>query len=178
MYLYSQIQFLRMVRQRNQLGLGEVKEMSKYFKYLKYVIRHKWFVMIECFKIGLYWRGIVHDLSKLLPDEFIPYARYFYGGYKLVWINDAFDKAWLLHIHRNPHHWQYWLLQTDDGPLKIIQMPTKYLKEMLCDWHGAGMAIIGKNNTIVWYLKNKDKIKLKHADHKWIEFRLGVLNNG
>ena len=146
--------------------------MMKYLKYLKYVIRHKWFVMIECFKIGLYWRGIVHDLSKFRLSEFIPYARYFYGNYHLVHIDDAFDKAWLLHIHRNLHHWQYWLLQEDDGALKNIPMPINYLKEMLCDWHGAGLAITGKKNTKDWYEKNKDKIKLSHLDHKWIAQRI------
>jgi hypothetical protein len=56
--------------------------MKKYLKYLKYIIRHKWYVMIECFKMGLYWRGIVHDLSKLLPSEFVAYAKFFYGKKK------------------------------------------------------------------------------------------------
>ena len=54
--------------------------MTKYLKYLWYVIRHKWYVGIECFKKGLYWQGLVHDSSKLFPSEFIPYARYFYGS--------------------------------------------------------------------------------------------------
>ncbi|MFR1480703.1 MAG: DUF5662 family protein [Hydrogeniiclostridium mannosilyticum] len=26
----------------------------------------------------------------------------------------AFQRAWLLHIHRNPHHWQHWVLINDD----------------------------------------------------------------
>ena len=52
-----------------------------YYKYLQYVIKHKYYVMIECFKVGLYWRGLVHDMSKFRPSEFIPYARYFYGDY-------------------------------------------------------------------------------------------------
>jgi len=165
--------------------------MKKYYQYLKYVIRHKWFVFLECRKVGMYWRGVVHDMSKFLPSEFIPYARFFYGRYPKYEVYEGttlkppsglfkedvkrhFDKAWLKHIHRNPHHWQYWLLQEVDGPLKIIPMPMKYLKEMLCDWHGAGMAITGKNNTADWYLKNKDKIKLGRIHHKWIERQLGL----
>ena len=52
-----------------------------YWKYFKYVIRHKLFVFIECYKLGKIWRGITHDLSKFLPDEFIPYSRYFYGNW-------------------------------------------------------------------------------------------------
>ena len=53
--------------------------MSKHFQYASYVIRHKWFVMLACFRMGLYWRGIKHDLSKLLPSEWVPYTNYFYG---------------------------------------------------------------------------------------------------
>jgi len=49
------------------------------FKYAWYIIRHKWFVFLECGKRGLVWRGITHDLSKLRPSEWAPYADYFYG---------------------------------------------------------------------------------------------------
>lgn len=160
--------------------------MIKYWKYLKYVIRHKWFVMLECFKVGLYWQGITHDLSKFRPSEFIPYARYFYGDYPPYCefipgrrfykedIKRHFNKAWLYHIHRNPHHWQFWLLQEDDGPLKNIPVPIKYLKEMITDWHGAGRAITGENNTTQWYINNRDNINLKRINKKWVESKLGL----
>ena len=162
-----------------------------YWKYLKYVIRHKWYVMVECFKVGLYWRGIVHDISKFLPSEFIPYARYFYGNYPKVSevqpvykyeytglyredIERRFDQAWLKHIHRNPHHWQYWILHQDDGALKLIAIPKKYLKEMIADWRGAGKAINGKDDTQGWYQKNKDKIMLRKVNRAWIEREIGL----
>ncbi len=154
-----------------------------YWKYLKYVSRHKWYVFVECYKRNLIWRGIVHDLSKFRPSEFIPYARYFYGDYPpydvgvtTYWphrfredVERRFDRAWLFHIHRNPHHWQYWLLQEDDGPIKKIPIPIKYLKEMGCDWLGAGKAITGKNNIKEWYAENKDRIQLKVINRKWVE---------
>jgi len=160
--------------------------MKKYIKYLSYVIRHKWFVFLECWKLKLYWKGVTHDLSKLLPSEFIPYAQFFYGSYpeykngvipKGLYKQDVkkrFDYAWLKHIHRNPHHWQYWILREDDGDTKIMPMPIKYMKEMLADWHGAGRAITGKNNTAEWYLNNKDKIKLGKIQHEWIKYKLGL----
>lgn len=93
----------------------------KYFRYLNYVIRHKWFVFLECCKLGIPYLGIIHDWSKVLPSEFIPYARYFYGekgdnikksrdktGYYKPYDtgNSLFDFAWLLHQKRNKHHWQ------------------------------------------------------------------------
>jgi len=116
--------------------------MLKHFRYLKYVIRHKWYVFIECCKLGIPLRGIVHDISKLKPSEWIPYARYFYGDnwpdwdkakhqchgypYKMTkqGISEAFDIAWLHHQNRNKHHWQYWLLVNDSSSNEfVIQEP-------------------------------------------------------
>ena len=159
-----------------------------YWKYLKYVFRHKWYVFLECWKAGIRWRGFVHDWSKFRLSEFIPYARYFYGDYpeykdsnshvpKGLFKQDIerhFDKAWLYHIHRNSHHWQFWLLQEDDGPLKNIPIPLKYLKEMVCDWRGAGKAITGKDNTPAWYNDNQERINLNRVNRSWIEKKLGL----
>lgn len=44
--------------------------MNKYFKHFKTIVKHKWYVMKFCFKCGLYWRGLVHDLSKFSFAEF------------------------------------------------------------------------------------------------------------
>lgn len=169
--------------------------MIKYWKYMKYVIGHKWYVMLECFKCGLYWRGITHDLSKLLPSEFIPYAQYFYGNQSKDGINrgrkngsyragetidDRFNYAWLLHQKRNKHHWQYWVLPLDDGGVKIFEIPEKYMLEMICDWNGAGMAINGKKDTLNWYNKNKEHMQLNPKTRANIESRLrwhNFLNN-
>lgn len=85
-----------------------------------YVVRHKWFVFVACYRLGIPWRGLVHDLSKFLPSEWIPYTNFFYGPkpsprdstgyYKPTDTGDkAFDFAWLLHQKRNRHHWQWWL---------------------------------------------------------------------
>ena len=156
-----------------------------YFRYLRYIVRHKWFVMLECFKYGLYWQGLTHDLSKFLPSEFIPYARYFYGSkvgmnrgrdetgyYKPTDTGDiAFDFAWLLHQKRNRHHWQWWCLPEDEGGLKVLEMPLKYRAEMLCDWRGAGRAQRNPN-TIKWYEKNRNRMILGMATQIWIEQQL------
>ena len=52
--------------------------MTKHLKYLSYVMRHKWFVFVECCKLGIPFRGLVHDLSKFSPSEWFPYANFFY----------------------------------------------------------------------------------------------------
>ena len=148
-------------------------------QYAKYVIRHKWFVMLACFKHGIPWRGIVHDISKFRPSEWIPYARFFYdpngnkktrrdstGYYKPTDTGDvAFDYAWLLHQKRNKHHWQWWCLPKDGGGIKVLPMPRKYALEMYCDWVGAGRAqgVDDWYNPGRWYEANKSKMIL-HAD--------------
>lgn len=156
--------------------------MGVYAKYLWYVIRHKWFVFWQAWLLDIPWLGLIHDLSKLLPDEFIPYARHFYGPnpqkrdatgyYKPTDTGDAaFDFAWLLHQKRNRHHWQWWILPEDSGGLKVLDIPERYRKEMLADWRGAGKAQ-GTPNTQLWYHKNRDKLRLHDATRAWIEWEL------
>ena len=142
----------------------------KYLKYFLYIIKHKWYVMIECFKIGLIWRGIVHDISKFLISEFIPYAFYFYGSYedKKKWKN-KFNIAWNKHQKRNKHHYQYWILINDDSTIIPQEIPEKYIIEMICDWIGASKAITGKDNTKEWYKKEKDTKILHEKTRNIIE---------
>lgn len=154
--------------------------MKKYLKYFQYLFRHRWYVMLECFKYGLIWQGLVHDWSKFLPDELIPYANFFYGGdnrkdrfYDPKDGSTDFNYAWLKHQRRNPHHWQSWLLQEDDGDKFPLKMPVKYAIEMVCDWRGAGKAS-GYNDTPAWYLRNKEKIILHEETRKFVETLLNV----
>jgi hypothetical protein len=144
----------------------------RYIRYLWYVVRHKWFVFLACLRYRLVWRGILHDLSKLRPSEFFPYANFFYGPkkkqvrdetgyYKPTDTGDeAFDFAWLLHQKRNRHHWQWWILPYDDGGFKAFPIPERDLKEMLCDWIGAGRAQ-GTPDTMAWWKKNHGQMVLE-----------------
>lgn len=157
--------------------------MRKYIKYFFYVLRHRWYVFLECCKARIVWQGIIHDLSKLLLSEFIPYANHFYGKnsgisrgrnktgyYKPTDTGDKdFDFAWLLHQKRNRHHWQWWILPEDEGGVKVLDMPLKYRKEMLCDWRGAGRAQGNKITPAVWYENNKNKMQLHRGTRTWIE---------
>ena len=134
------------------------------WQYARYVLRHKWYVFIECCRRGIPWRGLMHDISKFLPGEFMPYARYFYGPRDLTeqegqGAQSAFDLAWLKHQKRNPHHWQYWALQEDNGGVKYLEMPDHYRKEMIADWIGAGQAL-GKPDLLEWYRIFSVRMKL------------------
>jgi len=143
--------------------------------------------MIDCFNQGLFWRGIMHDMSKFRPSEFIPYARYFNGSYPSeeecdrmrrfcvshgrtkLQVDRDFNTAWLKHIHRNKHHWQYWILREDSGKIIALEMPHKYVGEMISDWNGAGKAISGKENTLEWYSENRSKIILHIETRHMVE---------
>lgn len=155
--------------------------------YMWYVIRHRWYTFVECCRLGIPLLGLLHDRSKLWPSEFGAYAQHFYGVDKRH-LNGAqmpsltrdlkFDTAWNHHQKRNKHHWQYWLLIQDEGGSIPIPIPSKYRREMLADWRGAGHAILGDEyssiSASIWYLENKDKITLHSETRAWIELQLEV----
>ena len=65
-----------------------------------------------------------HDKSKTKPDEYGAYDKYFYGKNRSYQVVQDFNYAWLRHIHRNPHHWQYWVLINDDPIFNVANFPT------------------------------------------------------
>ena len=66
-----------------------MSQYRAYLLYLRRVLRHKWYVFRECCRLGIPFLGLVHDSSKLLPSEFFPYARWFYGQRIRVTIGSA-----------------------------------------------------------------------------------------
>lgn len=148
--------------------------MRRHWQYLKYVLRHKWFVLLAGRKLGVGLLTLIfHDWDKFLPDEWFPYARCFYkpDGSSQYEPIEAFTKAWLLHQNRNKHHWQYWMITWDKGNTECLPMPDKYRREMLADWYGAGRAL-GKPNIEQWYDDNRDNIKLHPETRAWIMYSL------
>lgn len=153
--------------------------MRKHWKYVKYLALHKWFVFLAGRKVGVsLWQLLIHDWSKLLPSEWLPYAIWFSGEPHKDGDELAFNRAWLLHQNRNPHHWQFWLLTYDRGDTEVLEMPDKYVREMVADWAGAGRAITGKWEPGTWYLKNRDKMKLHPKTRAKVEFYLHYIEIG
>lgn len=111
---------------------------QKMMGHLKTILHHKRLVREGCFKAGIYWQGITHDLSKFSPTEFWVGARYFQGDRSP---NNAqredigLSTAWLHHKGRNKHHLEYWIdYSIEEGsPLAGMRMPKRYVVEMLCD---------------------------------------------
>ena len=123
--------------------------MSYVWQHFKTVCRHKWFVFHECASCGIMWQGLVHDLSKFSPTEFIPSAKYFQGNRSPIEAEKedvGYSAAWLHHKGKNPHHWEYWIDFGPNGEIIANKMPRKYIIEMVCDFIGAGKAY----NTAKW----------------------------
>jgi len=112
--------------------------MIKALRHFLTITRHRHKVISHCFKAGIFWQGLFHDISKYTPSEFITGAKYYQGGKRSP--NEAervkfgYSKAWLHHKGRNRHHFEYW---TDINPathqLTPVKMPLKYVTEMFCD---------------------------------------------
>ena len=105
--------------------------------HFKTITHHRHKVIAHCFKAGIGWQGLRHDLSKYSLTEFIPGAKYYQG---MRSPNEAeredygYSRAWLHHKGRNRHHFEYW---TDYNPKKKqvepVKMPLNYVAEMFCD---------------------------------------------
>lgn len=121
--------------------------------------------------------GMAHDESKTKPDEYEAYDAYFYGGNRSYMVVQAFNKAWLLHIHRNPHHWQHWILINDEPNEgeTLIEMPYNYILEMICDWWAFSWAKGDLTEIFKWYEEHKDYIKLHPASRRAVEINLRMI---
>lgn len=150
--------------------------MKKDFQYIRYILRHKWFVFVQCVRYRIIWRGLVHDISKLLPSEWVPYRDFFYGDrVDKISVKNSFNMAWLKHIHRNSHHWQYYVLHEDDGSQVVLEMPYTDILEMVADWVGAGIAITGRIVVWDWYDKNRNNMILHSKTRDEVEALLNQL---
>lgn len=139
--------------------------MWHWIKHFSTITRHRHKVIYHCFKCGILWQGLRHDLSKYSPTEFFAGAKYYLGdrspteGERMAY---GYSKAWMHHKGRNKHHFEYW---TDYNPetrrMEAVEMPLKYVKEMFCDRVAAGKIYLGDkytgNNPIEYFEKGNAK---------------------
>lgn len=122
-----------------------------------------------------------HDRSKNEADEYVPYDNYFYGGNRSYAMKQEakveFDKAWLKHIHRNPHHWQHWVLVHDEPneATTAIDMPYSYIIEMICDWWTFSWKSGNLNEIFKWYDAHKDYMVLSFNTKCTVEHILACI---
>ncbi|MBR2811922.1 MAG: catalase [Solobacterium sp.] len=108
---------------------------QRFGAHLNTVNTHRFRVMKHCFSCGLYGQGLTHDLSKYEPSEFLVSVHYFQGTrspYMKEKEEKGYSLGWLHHKGRNRHHWEYWYDMLD-GKWVPLEMPFRYVVEMVCD---------------------------------------------
>lgn len=149
--------------------------ISNFFKHLKKVLIHKFWVAYYCFKCGFYWRGLIHDLSKFHPIEFLESVKYYQGNRSPIDAakeDKGYSSAWYHHRGRNKHHYEYWCDNFENG-LTCPPMPYEYTVELLCDYLGAARAYMGKEFTYQceldwWNNVKKDKTRMNKKTKEFI----------
>lgn len=157
--------------------------IKNFLGHLKTITAHRHMVMIHCFKAGIIKNGILHDLSKYSPTEFIPGVIYFQGNRspneREREVN-GYSMAWIHHKGRNKHHFEYWTdYNTKTGTLDPVKMPDKYIFEMFCD-RVAASKIYEKDkytdrSSLEYFLKAKKKRAIESVTAKKLEFLLNML---
>ena len=116
------------------------KLLHNFNGHLHTVNAHRRLVRKYCFKLGIYRQGLMHDLSKYSPSEFMPGVKYYQDGHRspnnAQREDEGVSKAWLHHKGRNKHHFEYWIDYDVDGSRTVLagmKMPVKYVAEMFCD---------------------------------------------
>lgn len=130
---------------------------------------HKRYVFENCLIAGIPVAGLVHDMSKFAPIEFLEGVRYYQGDSSPINAckkDRGYSDAWLHHKGRNKHHYEYWQDNFDKGG-QSLQMPFRYALELVCDYIAAGKAYTGESFTYQkeyeWWL---DKLHKPVAMHK------------
>lgn len=143
-------------------------------KHIKLVSKHKWVVFKLCCKVGIPWRGLVHDLSKFSFTEFSESVKYYTGTHSPIRecrkIN-GYSKAWIHHKNKNKHHFEYWIDMCEN--LIPVVMPYKYAAEMVCDRIAAGIVYMGKDwsqdEPLKYFLKEKDLMIINEKMKEFLE---------
>ncbi len=158
--------------------------MRKAWGHFKTINHHKFLVMENCFRVGLYKQGLFHDLSKYTPVEFLVGCKYFQGNRSP---NAAereargYSSAWLHHKGRNKHHFEYWMdVDTDNGFRTAgMRMPVKYVIEMFMDRIAASKTYLKASYTdkspLEYYERAKKVMVMHPVTRRQLEILLHML---
>ena len=138
-------------------------------------------VMKGCFKVGLYRQGLLHDLSKYAPVEFINGCR-FYRGTESPNNEErrvkGYSAAWLHHKGRNKHHIEYWIDYGAgaDHHMCGMKMPLHYVAEMAVDRISASKNYQKEKfvdtDPLDYFEKSKDHYIIHEETKQLLEFLL------
>lgn len=154
--------------------------MIKALAHFQTITKHKILVMKECFRVGLFRQGLLHDLSKYSPAEFFVGCKYYQGTRSP---NNAeredrgYSSAWLHHKGRNKHHYEYWIDYCLGGERMLagMKMPVRYVVEMFLDRIAASKVYKGesyKDSDPLEYYQNGKAGELMHPETRALLERL------
>jgi hypothetical protein len=160
--------------------------MKRYLAWFFYLTKHRYYVFLECCKVKLFWRGLIHDIDKYLPKQFIPYAKFHFnkdgsrinrrdstGYYDGLNSGDKnFEMSLFLHFRKSKHHDVSWVIP-HKGSYKCFPMDKKSILEMICDWKGAGRAN-GTPDVVKWYKQNGENQLFHEETRVKVERFLGL----
>ena len=154
-------------------------------RHFRTITAHRHLVMKYCFRVGLYRQGLLHDLSKYSPAEFLQGAKYWEGTRSPnagAREDVGYSTAWMHHKGRNKHHYEYW---TDLSPktkqYEAVPMPIPYMVESVMDRIAACRTYLGKaynDGSALAYLYRAQETPLLHRDtYAQLEFLLKLLRD-
>ena len=147
------------------------------------ITRHRHRVIAHCFRAGIGWQGLFHDLSKYMLSEFLVGARYYQGDRspnEQERILFGYSTAWLHHKGRNRHHFEYWSdYSPAAGCVMPVKMPVRYVAEMFCDRVAASKIYRGNAYTdadpLAYFLKAKPRRRIHPETSALLEGWLTML---
>lgn len=153
------------------------------FRHFYTITRHRHRVIAHCFRAGIGWQGLFHDLSKYSFCEFWRGARYYLGTRSP---NEAererkgYSVAWLHHKGRNRHHFEYWVdVNPQSKRYEPVKMPLKYVLEMFCDRVAASKIYQGKSYTdahpLEYFMRGKSSRSIHPETSDFLESLLVML---
>ncbi len=154
-------------------------------KHFRTITRHRHQVIRNCFKAGIGWQGLFHDLSKYAPIEFWAGAKYYQGTRSPNEVERelyGYSPAWLHHKGRNRHHFEYW---NDYNPatkrVEPVEMPLRFVVEMLCDRLAASKIYQGDQYTeahpLEYFMRGKPRRVIHPATSDLLESWLTMVRD-
>ena len=160
--------------------------LRKLVAHFSTIQHHRHLVRKFCFRMGLYYQGMMHDLSKFAPIEFWNGVRY-YQGTRSPNIKErevhGYSAAWLHHKGRNKHHFEYWvdfsMKSKLPGCLMPIRMPDRYIAEMVADRVAASRTYRGsqyqQTDAFEYYRLGQGRLPLHPYTQEKLEFFLQMI---
>ena len=157
----------------------------KAWQHFKTITKHRLCVMAGCFRVGLYWQGLTHDLSKYSPTEFWNGAKYYQGNRSPNTAEreeKGYSEAWMHHKGRNRHHYEYWTdINRESRTYESLHMPRKYLVEMVMDRRAACKIYQGKAYTdgaaLVYFRRSIERNRMHPNTRQELDFLLEMLRD-